>query len=61
MAVGRFNEVCRTAGFMGLDEETVGKLLKEDGLGVVKEEESFKGLVGWMRGKMAGRCGDGSC
>ena len=34
MAVGRFDEVCRTAGFMGLDEETVGKLLEEDGLGV---------------------------
>ena len=27
MAVGRFDEVCRTAGFVGLDEETVGKLL----------------------------------
>ena len=36
MAVGRFDEVCRTAGFMGLDEETV-RNLEEDGLGVVKE------------------------
>ena len=33
------HEVCRTAGFMGLGEETVGKLLKVDGLGVNKEEE----------------------
>ena len=49
MAVRRFDEVCRTAGFMGLDEETVGKLLEEDGLGVVKEEEAFEGLVGWMK------------
>ena len=32
------DEVCRTGGFIGLDEETVGKLLEEDGLGVVKEE-----------------------
>ena len=36
MAVGRFDEVCRTAGFMGLDEETV-RNLEEDWLGVVKE------------------------
>ena len=50
MAVRRFDEVCRTAGFMGLDEETVGKLLEEDGLGVRKEEEAFEGLVGWMKG-----------
>ena len=55
MAVGRFDEVCRTAGFMGLDEETVGKLLEEDGLGVVKEEEAFEGLVGWMKGDVGGR------
>ena len=46
----RFDEVCRTAGFIWLDEETVGKLLEEDGLGVVKEEEAFEGLVGWMKG-----------
>ena len=50
MAVRRFDEVCRTAGFMGLDEETVGKLLEEDGLGVRKEEEVFEGLVWWMKG-----------
>ena len=54
MAVGRFDEVCRTAGFMGLDEETVGKLLEEDGLGVRKEEEAFEGLVGWMKGDAGG-------
>ena len=54
MAVRRFDEVCRTAGFMGLDEETVGKLLEEDGLGVVKEEEAFEGLVGWMKGNAGG-------
>ena len=49
IAVEQFDEVCRTAGFMVLDEETVGKLLEEDGLGVVKEEEAFEGLVGWMK------------
>ena len=54
MAVRRFDKVCRTAGFMGLDEETVGKLLEEDGLGVVKEEEAFEGLVGWMKGDTLG-------
>ena len=37
------HEVCRTAGFMGLGEETVGKLLKEDGPGVNKEEEAGGG------------------
>ena len=55
MAVRRFDEVCRTVGFMGLDEETVGKLLEEDGLGVMKEEEAFEGLVGWMTGDAGGR------
>ena len=50
MAVRRFDEVCKTAGFMGLDEETVGKLLEEDGLGVRKEEEVFEGLVWWLKG-----------
>ena len=58
MAVRRFDEVCRTAGFMGLDEETVGKLLEEDWLGVVKEEEAFEGLVGWQW--MKGDCGRSS-
>ena len=39
---------------MGLDEETVGKLLEEDRLGVRKEEEAFEGLVGWMKGDAGG-------
>ena len=50
MAVGRFEEVSKTAGFTHLDEETVGRLLEEDGLGVRKEEEVFEGLVRWMKG-----------
>ena len=50
----RFDEVCRTAGFMGLDEETVGKLLEEDGLGVAKEEEAYEGLACWMEGNAGG-------
>ena len=50
MAVERFDEVSRTAGFMRLDEETVGKLLEEDGLGVRKEEEVFEALAGWIQG-----------
>ena len=50
MAVGRFEEVSKTAGFIDLDEETLGRLLEEDGLGVRKEEEAFEGLVRWMKG-----------
>ena len=50
VAVDRFEEVCGTAGFMGLEEETVGRLLEEDGLGVRREEAAFEGLVGWMKG-----------
>jgi hypothetical protein len=50
MAVGKFEEVCATAGFMGLDEETVGRLLEDDGLGVRREEAAFEGLVGWIKG-----------
>ena len=42
--------MCATAGFMGLDEETVGRLLEDDGLGVRREEAAFEGLVGWMKG-----------
>ena len=54
MAVLRFKEVSRTAGFMGLDKETVGKLLEEDGLGLWMEEETSEGLVGWMKGDTGG-------
>ena len=54
MAVRQFDEVCRTAGFMVLDEATVGRLLDDDGLGVRKEEEAFEGLVGWMKGDTLG-------
>ena len=50
MAVDRFEEVGATAGFRGLDEETVGRLLEDDGLGVRREEAAFEGLVGWMKG-----------
>ena len=49
MAVDRFDEVSATEGFKGLDEETMGRLLEEDGLGVKKEEEAFEGLVRWMK------------
>ena len=50
MAVGRFEEVTKTAGFMHLDEETVGRLLDEDRLWVRNEEEALEGLVRWMKG-----------
>jgi hypothetical protein len=50
MAVDRFEEVCGTAGFMALEEETVGRLLEDDGLSVRREEAVFEGLVGWMKG-----------
>ena len=50
MAVGRFEEVSGTAGFMELDDDTVGRLLEEDGLGVRAEETAFEGLLGWMQG-----------
>ena len=39
-----------TAAFRGLDEETAGKLVEEDWLGVRKEEEAFEGLVYWIKG-----------
>ena len=55
MAVDRFETVSRTAGFIDVDEETVGTLLDEDGLGVRNEEEAFEGLVWWMRGGEGGR------
>ena len=49
MVVRRFKEVSKTlfktAGFTHMDEETVGRLLEEDGLDVGKEEEVFEGLL----------------
>ena len=53
MALKHFDTVSRTARFMGLDEETVGRLLEEDGLGVM-EEEAFEGLLEWMKGAAGG-------
>ena len=61
IAVLQFDEACRTAVFTGLNEETVRKLLEEDGLGVRNEEEAFEGLVGWMKGEGEGGCWGGSC
>ena len=55
MAVEWFDEVSKTPSFIELDEETVGMLLEEDGLGVMKEEEAFEGLVGWMKGDCEGQ------
>ena len=49
LAVERFEEVSGTAGFLGLDEETMGRLLEEDGLGVKKESVVLEGLVRWMK------------
>ena len=54
MLVERFNEVYQTANFLGLDKETVGKLLEEECLGVRKEEEAFEGLLGWMKNGAGG-------
>ena len=39
---------------MGLDDETVGKLLDKDKRGVRRVEEAFEGLVGWMKGDTGG-------
>jgi hypothetical protein len=50
MVVRRFQEVSGTTGFLGLDEETVGRVLEEDDLGVRREEEALKGLLLWMKG-----------
>ena len=50
MAVERFEEVSKSADFVGLDEETVGRLLDEDRLGVRKEDEAFEGLMRWLKG-----------
>ena len=51
MTVERFREVSGTPDFKKLDEETMWKLLEEDGLGVQKEEEVFEGLMRWMNGE----------
>ena len=49
LAVERFEEVAGTGGFLRLSEETVGRLLEEDGLGVGTEEAAFEAAVRWMR------------
>ena len=50
MAVDQFEEISKSARFTRLDEETLGRLLQEDGLGVRKEEGTFEALVRWMKG-----------
>jgi len=49
LAVERFEEVAGTGGFLRLSEETVGRLLEEDGLGVGTEEAAFEAAVRWMQ------------
>jgi hypothetical protein len=49
MVVSRFREVSGTTGFSELDEETVGRVLEAEDLGVKEEEEAFEGLLQWMK------------
>ena len=57
LALARFEEVARTAGFVGLGEEAVGRLVDDDRLDAGSEERVFECVVGWMAGGGAG--GDG--
>ena len=47
----QFEAVSRTAELIDIDEETMTRLLDEDGLGVRKEEGLFEGLVRWLLGR----------
>ena len=56
LALARFEEVARTAGFVGLGEEAVGRLVDDDRLDAGSEERVFECVVGWMAGGGADGC-----
>ena len=39
---------------MGLEEEVLGRVLEDEGLGVRSEERAYEGLVRWMMGGKGG-------
>ena len=59
MVMERFEEVAGTAGYVGLEEEVLGRVLEDEGLGVRSEERAYEGLVRWMRGGEGGLRGRG--
>jgi hypothetical protein len=47
-ALGNFEDLARTEGFMALGEEALGALLEADDLQAASEERVFEALVAWM-------------
>jgi hypothetical protein len=54
LALRRFDEFARTAGFMEVGEEALGSLLDDDGLQTEAEERVYEGVVRWMKGGKRG-------
>jgi hypothetical protein len=58
LATKRFEELSKTAGFMGMSEEVLGSVLDDDGLAARNEEAVWEAVAGWMRaedGRLRGR------
>ena len=49
MAVERFEEFARTAGFIRMGEEELGRVVDDDRLAARTEETVWEAVVGWMR------------
>ena len=49
MAATRFEEFARTAGFMRMGEEELGRVVDDDRLAARNEEAVWEAVVGWMR------------
>jgi hypothetical protein len=48
LALGAFESLTQTEGFMRLEEETLGSLIDDDSLAVGREEVVLSGVVRWM-------------
>ncbi len=48
-AIGGFEALVKTEGFMQMDEETLGRLLDDDGLAVRNEEMVWEAVAEWRR------------
>ena len=59
MVAERFEEVAGTAGYLGMEEAALGRVLEEEGLGVRSEERAYEGLVRWMKAGEGGLRGRG--
>jgi hypothetical protein len=60
LALARFEEVAATEGFLGLGEESLGRLLDNDALAAPNEERVLERVARWMAARGDGGGGGGA-